>query len=245
MPFQPVPFFHARPPVADREHDVHRLIGGTGSSRRPLTAALTAAIVLALVIAGVAVAAASSPRLSPQGWRAYKGYEAVSARIVGVDPRHPMAAHRRLRRMVARCSALPGGAAPQSAGIRATCRTEFRLIDHLLAMSRCGALNGGGAQGVCALSALEDTNRDFGANARAAATVAATLLPGRCQTAFAAQALRSEAAAQSGRNLVTALGASDTHTMKTAFDAWADAVNAATDVKLGTSDQGCRPLPTP
>ena len=88
MSFQPVPFFHVRPPVADREHDLHRLTGGTGSSRRPLAAALTAAIVLALVTAGVAMAAASSPRLSPQGWRAYKGFEAVTARAADVDATH-------------------------------------------------------------------------------------------------------------------------------------------------------------
>jgi hypothetical protein len=247
MPYQPVAFFHLRPPVADREPDLHRLAGGSGSSRRPLAAALMASIVLVLVTGGIAVAAATSPRLSPQGWRAYKGFEAVSARVAAVAPHHPKRAHRLLRRQISRCTDLPGGADPQSVAIRATCKSELRVFDDFILVLRCAGQAGGGsgATGVCALGELKDINRAFDANARATAAVAATLLPGRCQSAFAAQALRSAAAAQSGRTLVTALDGSDPDAVNSAVDAWGTAAEKAVDVRVGMSDQGCRPLPTP
>ena len=71
--------------------------------------------------------------------------------------------------------------------------------------------------------------------------MAATLLPGPCQTAFAAQALRSGAAAKNGRDLLASLPSADPATVQQAVDAWTTAGENASDIKLGMDGEGCGP----
>src|SRR3954471_1617327 len=201
MPYQAVPFSHVRPPHDVEPHATERLPSGPRRSHARVAVVSLIVISLVLLAAAVALAAPSSSRLSTQGWRTYKGFEAVSA--APLDANHAEHAHLQLRRLVARCLRLDGRGA-QSSAIRATCRGVFRVDDDVLAIQRCSDAAGGGDQaaGVCFLAVLPAVDRDFDSTSRASATVAGTLLGGRCRTAFGIEALRSRAAADTGRKVI-------------------------------------------
>jgi hypothetical protein len=229
MTYLPVPIHSGRPQPGARRH-------------RAVAVALVIATAIVLVTAGVAAAAATSPRLSAPGWQTYQGFERVNARAAGIKPKPARKAHRRLKRLMARCSRLRGDTAPQSSGIRSTCKSELAVIDRVLTVAHCLRLSGNSPlAAVCIIGGLPGINRAFDANARAAAAVAGTLLPGPCQTAFAAQALRSGAAARNGRDLLDILPTGDAATVNQAIDAWSTAAQNASDFKLGTDSEGCGP----
>ena len=229
MTYVPVPLHPGRPRTGERR-------------RGAVAVAVLIAVAIVLLTGGIALAAATSPRLAAPGWRTYKGFEGVTARANAVNPAHAGKAHRQLKRLMTRCSHLPGDAGPQSAGIRSTCKSELAVLDRLLGIQRCESLaRRDPAEALCVLGGLSAINRGLDANAHATAGVAATLLPGPCQTAFAAQALRSGAAAKNGRDLLAALTSGDPTTAQQALDAWSTAAGNALDIKLGTSSQGCGP----
>ena len=229
MTYLPVPLHHGRPAPGGRR-------------RGAVAAALLIAAAIVLVTGGIAVAAATSPRLSAPGWQTYQGFEGATARANAINPRRARKTHRQLKRLIARCSRLPGDAGPQSAGIRSTCKSEFALLDRLLTMTRCLRHVGDDPlAGLCILGGMPGINRAFDANARATAAVSGTLMPGPCQTAFAAQALRSGAAAKNGRDLLGSLSSASPAAARQAVDAWSTAAQNATDIKLGMDDEGCGP----
>ena len=229
MTYVPVPLHHGRPRPGERR-------------RGAVALAVLIAAAIVLLTGGIALAAATSPRLSAPGWRTYKGFDGVTARATVINPKHARTAHRRLKRLMARCSQLPGDTGPQSAGVRSSCKSELAVIDRLLTMDRClRQSRKDPLAGLCVIGALPGINRGFDANARATAAVAATLLPGPCQTAFAAQALRSGAAAKNGRDFLASLPSADPATVQQAVDAWTTAGENASDIKLGMDSEGCGP----
>jgi hypothetical protein len=209
--------------------------------RSRVAATMLAITTLVLATAGVALGAPTSTRLSAQGWRTYQGLEALNAESLDTTP--ATNAHAQLQGLVARCARLRGSGA-QSSSIRAICKGTFRVADHVIGMRRCSDEAGGGsdAAGFCLLAALPAMNRDYASTARASDTVAAALLPGRCRTAFAAQALRSRAAADSGHDLLTSLESADPQAAEAAANVWAAAFQKALDPAVGVSDKGCGPL---
>jgi hypothetical protein len=208
-------------------------------ARRRLLAVLASAVV-ALALAAPAPAASGSKHLSPQGWSTYRAYELLGT--ADVDLAHPTRAHAQLRRLIARCSRLPGRGT-QSTGVRTICRHAVRLLDHYVQAKRCGDAAGGGdtAFGLCLISALPAMDGDFGAGARASGTVSATLAPGRCRRAFATQALTWAAASFTGDALLQSMDSGDAQGVDAAANRWGDAFEKALDAPVGQGDAGCRP----